>query len=93
MAFFFWIRRNSLFETNQRLRRTVLKIPLLATFLRKRLSNASCDSFGRKFTVVNFLTSLLFQKSWFAGFWDKKTRLTFTLSAEPGFECTPVFSQ
>lgn len=59
MAFFFEIRRSSLFETNQRLRRTVLRIPLLATFLRKRLSSASCDSFGRRFTVVNYLTSLL----------------------------------
>jgi hypothetical protein len=67
-------------------------MPLLATFLRKRLSNASCDSFGRRFTVVNYLTSLLFQKSCFAGLWDKKTRLTFTLSAEPGFEFNPVFS-
>ena len=61
IAFFFWIRRSSLFETNQRFRRTVLKIPLLATFLRKRLSSWSCDSFGRKFTVVNLITSFFLQ--------------------------------
>ena len=57
MDFFFWMRRSSLLDTNQRLRRTVLKIPLLATFLRKRLSNWSCDSFGRKFTEVNLFIS------------------------------------
>jgi len=55
--FFFWIRRNSLLETNHRFRRTVLKIPLFATILRKRFSSWSCDSFGRKFTDVNLLTS------------------------------------
>jgi hypothetical protein len=92
MAFFFEMRRSSLFETNQRLRRTVLKIPLLATFLRKRLSSASCDSFGRRFTVVNFLTSLRFQMSSPPVYSTKKTRLTFMLSAEPGVEYNPVFS-
>ena len=41
IAFFFSMRRCSLLETNQRLRRTVLKTPLLTTFLRKRLSRES----------------------------------------------------
>ena len=50
IAFFFWIRRNSLLEINQRLRRTVLRMPLFTTFLRKRLSNCSCDSLGCSFT-------------------------------------------
>lgn len=53
IAFFFSIRRCSLFETNQRLRRTVLNTPLLTTFLRKRLSRESCDSPLRKFTTAN----------------------------------------
>src|ERR1044072_9280502 len=53
IAFFFSMRRCSLFETNQRLRRTVLKTPLLTTFLRKRLSRESCDSPFRKFTLAN----------------------------------------
>ena len=50
IAFFFSMRRCSLFETNQRLRRTVLRTPLLTTFLRKRLSRESWDSPFRKFT-------------------------------------------
>src|ERR1051325_3443403 len=50
IAFFFSMRRCSLFETNQRLRRTVLNTPLLTTFLRKRLRRESCDSPLRKFT-------------------------------------------
>src|SRR5688572_3889641 len=50
IAFFFSMRRCSLLETNQRLRRTVLKTPLLTTFLRKRLSSESWDSPLRKFT-------------------------------------------
>src|SRR5512145_438513 len=50
IAFFFSMRRVSLFETNQRLRRTVLNTPLLTTFLRKRLSRESWDSPLRKFT-------------------------------------------
>src|SRR5919106_4403433 len=41
IAFFFSMRRCSLLETNQRLRRTVLRTPLLTTFLRKRLSRES----------------------------------------------------
>ena len=49
-AFFFSMRRCSLLETNQRLRRTVLRTPLFTTFLRKRLSRESCDSPERKFT-------------------------------------------
>jgi hypothetical protein len=54
MAFLRWIRRNSLFETNHRLRLTVLNTPLLATFLRNRLSNCSCDSLGRSLTVGTY---------------------------------------
>src|SRR6266487_4595202 len=50
IAFFFSMRRCSLLETNQRLRRTVLRTPLFTTFLRKRLSRESCDSPLRKFT-------------------------------------------
>src|SRR5215216_3752650 len=53
IAFFFSMRRCSLLETNQRLRRTVLKTPLLTTFFRKRLSRESCDSPLRKFTPAN----------------------------------------
>src|SRR5215217_4038112 len=53
IAFFFSMRRCSLLETNQRLRRTVLNTPLLTTFLRKRLSRESCDSPLRKFTPAN----------------------------------------
>ena len=58
IAFFFSIRRSSLLEMNQRLRRTVLRTPLFTTFLRKRLSSESCDSFGRNFTLAKNLTSL-----------------------------------
>ena len=58
-AFFFSTRRSSLFEMNHRLRRTVLRIPLFTTFFRKRLSRPSCDSFGRKTTLVTVFTSLL----------------------------------
>src|SRR5687768_12090285 len=50
IAFFFSMRRCSLLETNQRLRRTVLRTPLLTTFLRKRFNRESCDSPLRKFT-------------------------------------------
>src|SRR5512132_2895530 len=53
IAFFFSMRRCSLLETNQRLRRTVLNTPLLTTFLRNRLSKESCDSPLRKFTLAN----------------------------------------
>src|SRR5215216_6881296 len=53
IAFFFSMRRCSLLDTNQRLRRTVLNTPLLTTFLRKRLSKESCDSPLRKFTLAN----------------------------------------
>jgi hypothetical protein len=41
IAFFFSMRRVSLFETNQRLSRIVLNIPLFTIFLRKRLSKES----------------------------------------------------
>ena len=51
--FFRSIRRCSLLETNHRLRRTVLRTPLLTTFLRKRFSSESCDSPLRKFTDAN----------------------------------------
>src|SRR5262245_50883518 len=57
IAFFFSMRRCSLFETNQRLRRTVLKTPLFTTFLRKRLSRESWDSPLRKFTDAKPVTS------------------------------------
>jgi hypothetical protein len=56
IAFFFSMRRVSLLETNQRLSRIVLKIPLLTIFLRKRLSRESCDSPLRKFTEANEIT-------------------------------------
>jgi len=52
--FFRWMRRNSLLDTCQRLRRTALRTPLLAIFLRKRRNNCSCDSFGRSSTVGKF---------------------------------------
>jgi hypothetical protein len=58
IAFFFSIRRSSLFEINQRLRRTVLSTPLFTTFFRNRFNNESCDSLGRKTTLANPLTSL-----------------------------------
>ncbi len=57
IAFFLSIRRVSLFETNQRLRRTMLKTPLFTTFLRKRLSKESCDSPSRKLTTATSFTS------------------------------------
>src|SRR5687768_6194438 len=50
IAFFFSMRRCSLLETNQRLRRTVLNTPLFTTFLRNRLRSESWDSPLRKFT-------------------------------------------
>ena len=59
IAFFFSMRRVSLLETNQRLSRMELKIPLLTIFLRKRLSNESCDSPLRKFTEANEITYFL----------------------------------
>src|SRR5216683_3044912 len=52
MAFFFSIRRTSLFDTNQRLLRNWLSSPLRITFFLKRLKSCSCDSFGRKVTDV-----------------------------------------
>ena len=59
IAFFFSMRRVSLLETNQRLLRMVLRMPLLTIFLRKRLSNESCDSPLRKFTEANEITYFL----------------------------------
>lgn len=67
------MRRSSLLETNQRLRRTVLSTPLLATLRRKRRNNCSCDSFGRNSTEGKTLTS----------FWVKKfgqRKFSFTLT-------------
>src|SRR5579859_2406602 len=52
MAFFFSMRRTSLFDTNQRLLRSWLSSPLRITFFLKRLKSCSCDSFGRKVTDV-----------------------------------------
>ena len=59
IAFFFSMRRVSLLETNQRLLRMVLNMPLLTIFLRKRLSKESCDSPLRKFTEANEITCFL----------------------------------
>ncbi len=59
IAFFFSMRRISLLETNQRLSRMALKMPLFTIFLRKRLSNESCDSPLRKFTEANEITCFL----------------------------------
>ena len=56
IAFFFSMRRVSLLETNQRLLRIVLRMPLLTIFLRKRLSKESCNSPLRKFTEANEIT-------------------------------------
>jgi hypothetical protein len=53
MAFFFLIRRISLFDTNHRFRRTAPNTPLRMTFLRKRFSNCCWDSFGRNSTLTN----------------------------------------
>lgn len=50
IAFFFSMRRNSLLEICQRLRRTVLKMPALVTRLRKRRSNCSWLSPGFNLT-------------------------------------------
>jgi hypothetical protein len=56
IAFFLSMRRVSLLETNQRLSRIVLRMPLLTIFLRKRLSRESCDSPLRKFTEAISIT-------------------------------------
>jgi hypothetical protein len=61
IAFFFSMRRVSLLETNQRLLRTVLRIPLFTTFLRKRLSKESCDSPLRKCTEPKEITYFLYE--------------------------------
>jgi len=52
MAFFLAIRRSSDLETNQRLRRTSLRIPALATAFRKRRNSCCCDSFCLKLTLA-----------------------------------------
>src|SRR5574341_1951044 len=52
MAFFFSMRRTSLLDTNQRLLRSCVRMPLRMTFFLKRLSSCSCDSFGRSVTEV-----------------------------------------
>lgn len=54
IAFFFARRRCSLLGTNQRFFRTALNLPLFATFLRKRLSSCSGDSFFLRVTFVIF---------------------------------------
>jgi hypothetical protein len=76
IAFFFSIRRVSLFETNQRLRRTVLRTPLFTTFLRKRLSKESCDSPFLKFTDATGFTS----------FQDENKKSTDTDSADRDYQ-------
>ena len=74
IAFYFSIRRVSLLETNQRLRRTVLNTPLFTTFLRKRLGNESWDSPLLKLTLATgcHLLSVM----------EIKNRLSFADSAE-----------
>ena len=52
MAFFLARRRSSLLETYHRFLRSVVNVPLRATFLRNRFSRLSCDSLGPKKTVV-----------------------------------------
>ena len=52
IAFFRWIRLNSLLEINHLLRRTVLKTPLRDTFFRKRFIICFCDSFARNSTFT-----------------------------------------
>lgn len=65
IAFCLAIRRSSLVEMNQRLRRTVLSTLLRATFLRKRFSSEPWDSpglnatLGKNHTTFPFWTSLL----------------------------------
>jgi hypothetical protein len=56
MARCFWMRRFSLGETYQRLRRTSLRIRSCMTVFLKRLSRASCDSPSRSVTVANVFT-------------------------------------
>ena len=59
IALAFARRRSSLLETYQRRLRTVLRIPLSVTLLRKRLSKLSCDSPGLSSTVIWLLSLLL----------------------------------
>lgn len=59
VAFFFSMRRSSLLETNQRLRRTSAKTLLLVTSLLKRRSSCSGDSLERKMTFGSFFTPFL----------------------------------
>ena len=54
MALALRIRRCSLLDTNQRRRRTAVRIPPSVTFLRKRLSRASCDSPSRSLTDMPY---------------------------------------
>jgi len=57
MAFFFAMRRASLLETNHRLRRKAVSLPLFETFLRNRLSSCCWDSLFLSSTFVNWLFS------------------------------------
>jgi hypothetical protein len=57
MARCLWIRRFSLGEMYQRLRRTSLRIRSCMTDFLNRLSRASCDSPSLKVTVANTFTS------------------------------------
>jgi len=59
IALAFARRRSSLLETYQRRLRTVLRIPLWDTCLRKRRSRLSCDSPGFRSTVIRLLSLLL----------------------------------
>jgi hypothetical protein len=59
IAFFLWIRLNSLLDTNHLLRRTVLRTPLRDTFFRKRFIICFCDSFGRNSTFTAKTTHIL----------------------------------
>lgn len=54
MALALRMRRCSLLDTNQRRRRTAVRMPPSVTFLRKRLSRPSCDSPSRSLTVMPY---------------------------------------
>ena len=59
IAFFRWIRLNSLLDTNHLLRRTVLSTPLRDTFFRKRFIICFCDSLGRSSTFTGKTSHIL----------------------------------
>jgi len=60
IAFFFSMRLSSLFEMNQRLRRTSARTLLLTTALLKRRSSCSGDSLDFSSTLGSFLTPFLY---------------------------------